>query len=301
MSLTYLNSRFNLYGSYFFLITGTIGNFLNILIFSRERSYRRTPSTFYFLIGSIHNIFYIAFNLTIRIYNLYNETNLVDTSLGWCLTYAFLIGYLGLTSFTCSCLATIDQFFATSRNAYLRQYSNIKWAHRIVFITIIVWFLHSVPVLLFYNVPPIISRCSSVNKVYQDYIPIYILVLQCGIPVLVMLIFGGLTYRNMRLSKALVEQHADRQLTKMIIIQVMLVIISMTPYGILDIYTLITSKYIKSTDQLQQEAFAQTIFVLVSYIYYVGNFYMFIISSNRFRQALKNRIFFWRKPNQINP
>ncbi|CAF0853150.1 unnamed protein product [Adineta steineri] len=301
MSLTYRNSRFNLYGSYFFLITGTIGNFLNILIFSSERNYRRTPSTFYFLIGSIHNIFYIVFNLTIRIYNLYNETNLVDTSLGWCLTYTFLIGYLGLTSFTCSCLATIDQFFATSRNAYLRQYSNIKWAHRIVFIIIIVWFLHAIPVLLFYNVPPITSRCNSVNKVYQNYIPVYILVLQCGIPVLVMLIFGGLTYRNMCLSKALVEQHADRQLTKMIIIQVILVIISMTPFGILEIYTLITSKSIKSTDQLQQEAFAQTILILVSYIYYVGNFYMFIISSNRFRQALKNRISFWKKPNQINP
>jgi uncharacterized membrane protein len=84
-------------------------------------------------------------------------------------TFYYLVGYLGLTSFTCSCLATIDQFFATSRNAYFRRFSTINWAHRIVFIVMIIWCFHEIPVFLFYNIPPVITTCKSTNRRYVAY------------------------------------------------------------------------------------------------------------------------------------
>ena len=73
----------------------------------------------------------------------------------YCKCQAFLIQIFIATSLTGLCLATIDQFFVTSQSAYLRRFSNIKWAHRIVLIVIIVCCLHGIPFLLFYNISPI--------------------------------------------------------------------------------------------------------------------------------------------------
>ena len=58
-----------------------------------------------------------------------------------------------------------------------------------------------------------------------------------------MCVFGCLTYRNIRQTRALAEQHADRQLVKMIFIEVVLVVISVIPYGIIGIYGLATAEY----------------------------------------------------------
>jgi len=269
MSLTYIAQQCTIYGGFFLLITGTVGNFLTILTFSSVRIYRTTPSTFYFIIGSIHNIVYILINLIVRLINAITGFELNTSSKAWCMMLTFLIGYLGLTSFTCSCLATIDQFFVTSRNAHVRRCSNIKWAHRIVFIVMIIWCLHGIPDFLYYNIPPVTTSCESTNPHYLTYIPIYILGLQCGIPVLIMLVFGSLAYRNIHQTRALARQQADRQITKMVLMQIILVVISMTPFGIMTAYSLITAGVSKSIDQQIKEYFVTIILVLVTYLYYV--------------------------------
>jgi len=269
MALTYIGEQFTIYIGSIFLILGIVGDGINIFVFSSVRSYRTTPCTFYFLIGSIFNSLYIIINLPIRIISAIYQIHLTRNSISWCRAHAFLIGLLGLTSFTCSCLATIDQFFITSRSVYLRRCSNIKWARRIVFIVIIVWCFHGIPIFWFYNIPPVTDRCKSANIIYATYITIYILVFLFAIPVLIMVIFGWLTYRNIRQIKSLVRQYVDRQLARMTLIQVLLVVISITPFGINSAYGLITSKINKDKDRRLKESFATTIFILISYFYYV--------------------------------
>jgi len=250
-------------------VLGVVGNGMDIFIFSSVRTYRKTPCTFYFLIGAIHNIIYIIINLPNRILASADNIDLSRNSTGWCKFQSFSIGYCGLTSVTCSCLATIDQFFATSRNVNVRLFSKIQLAHRLVIITIIIWFLHAIPTLVFSHVSPVTSRCSPSNAIYATYTPLYILILQCGIPVFVMIVFGFLTYRNMHLTRFLAEQHADRQLVRMILIQVFLVVISMTPYGCITAYNLITAQITKDVVRLEKENLALNVFALVSYFYYI--------------------------------
>lgn len=317
MSLTYIAQQLNVYTGITFLVIGVIGNGMNIFIFSSIRSYRRTPSTFYFLVVSIHNIIYIILNLTVRIVNAYYSLDLTRNSLVWCRMHSFFIGYLGLTSFTCSSLTTIDQFFATSKHAYLRRCSNIKWAHRFVIIAMIVWALHGIPLLIFFNIPPVASRCRNVNPIYATYLSMYVLLFQSGIPSIIMIIFGYLSYNNIRRTIVLLEQRADRQLVRMILIQLVLVVVSMVPFGTYTIYGLITAKLPKDVNQLTREFFAVTVLTLVSYFYYVvcfinlsldryiliiyfqGNFYMFLIISSRFRRTVKDRLLCWRQRRNL--
>ncbi len=280
MFLIYLAQQLTIYIGCVLLITGIFGNGINLFIFSSVPAYRRTPCTFYFLVCSIHNILYIIINLPVRIVSTALNLDLNIHSLIWCRVQSFFIGYLGLTSFTLSCLTAIDQFFATSRTVSLRRCSNIKWAHRIVLVIIIVWCLHTIPVFVFFNIPPVTNSCSSDNPAYGFYTTIYVLTLQCCIPVIVMVIFGYLTYRNISRTIILAEQQADRQLVRMILIQVVLVVISMTPFGTYIIYALITTKVIKGPDRLLKEYFSEIILILVSYFYYVVCFILSKINSN---------------------
>jgi hypothetical protein len=108
----------------------------------------------------------------------------------------------------------------------------------------------------------------NTNAAYAIYALIYLLGLICGIPVLTMMIFGYLTYRNIHLTRILAEQQADRQLAKMTLIQVILVVICIVPYSIFICYSLITSGISKDINRLIIESFILAIFSLVSYFYF---------------------------------
>jgi len=162
---------------------------MNIYILSSIRIYRRTPCSFYFLVGSIVNTLYILINLTSRILNGFYGVDLTDFSIIWCKIRQFSIGALSLISFTYSCLATIDQFFVTSHTFRLRCCSNIKWSHRIMFIVIIVWCLHGIPTCLYSDIIPPRNMCGFNNHIYHHYALLYTLLFLFAIPVLIMIIF----------------------------------------------------------------------------------------------------------------
>jgi hypothetical protein len=268
MSLWHIGQQITIYGGSFIIVAGVIGNGINILVFSSVRTYRTVPCTFYFLISSICNMAFIIINLTSNILNIGYGIDLNRMSTSLCKMLTLFGNVIPLTSLTCSCLATIDQFFVTSQNANLRRLSNIKWAHRIVFIVVIVWLLHGIPMLVFYNISPVTMLCVDTSSTYSMYISIYVIALICAVPVVVMVIFGYLTYRNIHLTRVLAEQQADRQLVRMILIQVLLVVICIVPYGINSIYSLITSGVSKDTNQIIVENFVFIFLLLLIYGYY---------------------------------
>ncbi len=80
----------------------------------------------YYLIASICNIGFLTINLMSRILSVGYGIDLTRTSITWCKMKSFIGVSISLISLSFSCLATIDQFFATSQSAYLRRFSNIK-------------------------------------------------------------------------------------------------------------------------------------------------------------------------------
>jgi hypothetical protein len=269
MSLINVGQQITFYGSFFFLITGLFGNGMMIFIFSSVRALRIRPCTFYFLIGSICNILYLLINLPIDILAVGYGNDITNISSFLCKGQNFMTGWLALISFTCSCLSAMDQFFVTSKSVSLRRYSRIKWAHRIVLISMIIWCLHEIPVLVFFDISPITKICLNTNSNYATYVSIYILVHVSAIPVLIIIVFGCLTYRNIRQTISLARQRVDRLITKINLIQVGLILISNTPFGIFYAYSLITVGVNKSINRLMEESFIILIFNLISYFYYV--------------------------------
>ena len=126
VSLTYLSDQLTVYIGLILLFFGLIGNGINIWIFSTVRNYRQTPCSFYFLIGSIFNFLYVLLNLPLRIISSINKIDLSVNSLIWCKIQGYFICLFGVISFSCSCLAIIDQYLITSKNISFRQLSNMK-------------------------------------------------------------------------------------------------------------------------------------------------------------------------------
>jgi len=230
-------------------------------------------------VASIANIIYISVNFTARIVGVIIGIDFTTISVGWCKMRQYLIVALSLITLTCSCLAAIDQFLTTSRSVYLRRLSNIEWAHRIVTVVVIVWFLHAIPCPLFYNISPVTKTCVIINAVYAVYNRIYLLGLLCVMPITVTSVFGYLTYRNIHQTRVLVEQNINRQLTRMTLFQVIFVVICLTPYSINSTYGFITEKVVKDANQVAKENFVTTIAILVTYLYYSVCLFIFLLYS----------------------
>ncbi|UJR07304.1 hypothetical protein I4U23_011592 [Adineta vaga] len=299
MSLTYIGQQITIYGGFCFLVTGVFGNAINVCIFSTIRSYRTNPSTFYFFVGSIFNIAYIMINLTSRIATGYG-IDLTRTSSSWCKARNYFLYTLAMIALTCPCMAMIDQFLVTSRYVKLRSLSNIRWAHRLVGIMTIIWILLGIPPALFYDISLIKKTCLITNNIFGVYRSIFLLGLLTTIPATITSLFGYLTYRNIHSIRALANQHADQQILRMTLFQVVLVNACLIPYASIVTYSYITENETKDTTRIMRESFVMSLFALWNYGYYAGTCYVFFISSQKFRRAIRDRILFWRPANQIN-
>lgn len=84
-----------------------------------------------------------------------------------------------------------------------------------------------------------------------------------------MSVFGYLAYRNIHQTRVLAEQRADRQLTKMVLVEVALVIIAFFPLGTYNAYNSATSGISKNADWLGKENFAYSIISIMCYLYFL--------------------------------
>lgn len=84
-------------------------------------------------------------------------------------------------------------------------------------------------------------------------------------PILVMIIFGILTYRNMHTLKRTAElSNADRQLVIMVGLQVILALVATVPYGSYNVYALITANMMKTSEQVGRDLFIVSVTTMIS-------------------------------------
>ncbi|CAF1368267.1 unnamed protein product [Rotaria sp. Silwood1] len=118
-------------------------------------------------------------------------------------------------------------------------------------------------------ISPVTSTCVASSPGTSRYAAIFFILIVNVIPITITTIFGYLTYRNIRQTTVLAGQQADRQLVKMVLLQIILIIISNTPLGGLYTYILITTGVIKSQEQQLQEYSVLLLINLIGSIYFI--------------------------------
>ncbi|CAF1073926.1 unnamed protein product, partial [Didymodactylos carnosus] len=80
------------------------------------------------------------------------KINIGTTSSIWCKLRFFLLQAIPLISMSCMCLTIIDRYFLSAPTAYRRQFSSKTFARRSILIITIIWLLHGIPLLFYYDV-----------------------------------------------------------------------------------------------------------------------------------------------------
>lgn len=290
-SSTNIVSAIAIYAGLPVFICGALGNLLNIRLLWRTR---HNPCAFLFITSSFINCIILVYGLFTRILSVGFHLDWSTKNRIWCKTRIALTQTGFLVSLTITCLASIDRFLVSCRQEKYRKLSRLSYAIYAVIITGLFWFAIFVPYLVYAELirsPTTgLMSCSLIRNdafsMYQNY---FLFPLFFGLlPTIILLTTGILTYNN---TKKLQENHqrqlVQKQLTSMMLIQVPTILLSTLPYVIFTEYLIFTASKIKSRDQKFVELLITHIVTIGSYVAFACPFFIFVISSQSFREDVK--------------
>ena len=212
------------------LVAGVLGGFLNVIVFLSLKTFRQSPCAFFLTVMSIVNIGQLLTGLLSRILITGFNMDLTERSVSFCKFRSYCLQVCTLISYSCMCLATVDQFLATSLRPRWQQLFTLKRAYLWCIVFITVWMLYDIPSLIWYD-PVVSPRAGAVSCVitytnfqrYHRYVNV--LVLAGILPTTITVLFGSLAYFNVRQIPyrvvPLVRRELDKQLTTMVLVQVL--------------------------------------------------------------------------------
>jgi hypothetical protein len=300
-SLYSISRQLSLYVALVLMIVGTIGNGLNILIFTCK-NLRSNPCSLYFLFSSIANLPVIYVDMMTQMLTEYFGIP-TDTSSDFVCKFKFyIVETFRALSASYIALASFDRYTSSCQNVNRRRWSTVKRSRILLSIVTIFICISYYHVPLYFHVKILLDgtlSCigeASANG-YRLFSDLYFLITYCIIPPSMMLFFGCLTIKNVRLSKRQIVptnttistslQRKDRQLIRMLIIQVVSFIPLTLPVGIRKLYALFTASLNKSQLTLATDDFAHQFLTLESIVYHSFNFFLYTMVSSVFRKELK--------------
>ena len=238
----WIGDQIKIYGGIFLLISGLIGNFLNILVFTTLRTFHKKPCSFCIFVESVSNFGQIFLRLVSYIFQksfrIYASTN----SPAWCKLESVAQQTFNLISFGAICLAALDQFLATNPRHQLQQKSSLITIQCLLTIYIIFALVHGVPFLIFFDIDATLG-CIVTNPTLETYYTFFYYPVLIGLlPIFLMCTLSLVAFYNIR---HLIQRNIStsrrrmlRQCTAMILGRVSVFVLLTLPYVIERIYFL---------------------------------------------------------------
>ncbi|CAF1155632.1 unnamed protein product [Adineta ricciae] len=305
----YLSQQITIYSCIPTFILGVLGGFLSLIVFLSLRTFRESSCAFYLIVMSLANLIHLLVWLSgYIIINGFGYDWSVNSPF-LCKGRFYLFQLCLLVSYTSICFAMIDQFLSTSSNPTLHRLCNIKLARYAAITSVILSLLHGIPFALYSNVISLSLDssqliCVLTSRIVGIYFNFgFIIVLIGVLPLSIMIVFGLLTYYNIKnlayRTVPLVRRELDKQLTRMVLVQVIFNSIVLLPYVIV----FLTMIYLPSNNF---NFFLLILCINLHTVALASPFYIYVCVSKRFRQQFKHVIRTlhtnrWRHPNQILP
>ncbi|CAF3330277.1 unnamed protein product [Rotaria sp. Silwood2] len=293
MSVLQAAIELSFWGPIILFTIGVPSAILNAIIFIGVKKFRQSPSSYYIVAQSLFDFGALLLVLL---------QNSPSTS-------------INASSISCKLIIFFSRIACTSRSARIRKLSSIRTAYCIVLITVLFWSLLSIPFLSFFDLIPPTYTCGFTNDLFQKITNFFLAPILCAIfPLIVLIVFGILTYRNLHLMTTINGQQQsvttrlsmwEQQITRMMIIQTVLNVSCALPQCILLIYTIATVQQsaMKSLDQIYIEYLLAQLCEFIVCLDFASSFYIFFLSSSRFRQTTKMYLkrLLHLESNQVTP
>jgi hypothetical protein len=275
-SINFASQQVAIYLNLVNLIAGIPGGILNIIIFASLKTFRENTSGFYLIIMSAFNIGQLLVGSFSRFMISGFNIDWTITSVFYCKFRIYLFQVCSLTSLTCLCLATIDQYLATCSRPHWQRLSNIKLVRYFSIITILFWLIFATVYAVYYDImiSPITNKttCMNTNDAFDRYNSYFHgIVMQGFLPNFVTALFGILAYRNVNglahRTIPLIRRELDKQLTSMLLVQVVFNIFALLLYNIVSVIVpyIVTTKDPVVLAKLQ---FVQILSYCIYYLYF---------------------------------
>ncbi|CAF5024728.1 unnamed protein product, partial [Rotaria sp. Silwood1] len=236
------------YGMSTYVALGNLGNLLAIAVFIQYEQ-RKNACSLYLLTMVVFNICCLNVGVVPIIYALDYYDITTATLLGCQMQFYFRHVFFQMLR-TAKALACMDRYAICSTNAHFRAFSNPKMAIYVIIGCIIFWSL----VAIFFSWIRSVQNnsCNVFNETYAMIYTIYYMMVSGVFPPLLMTIFSILVMKNLRSLRSRIQpekrdkeeihppirriRKRDRDLMKMIFIEVMFYVITTLPFSVYLVY-----------------------------------------------------------------
>lgn len=308
-SLDDVSNLLNRYLPIFIYIFGLVGNILNILVLG-QRPLSLNPSAACFLLSSVANLLVLISGLTSRMMSGF-AADLTGT-VGWICKMRNFILYMARTVALWSiALAAIDRWLSSSIEERVRRWSTLSNARRGMIVIIIYSCLINAPIIFCYeaNLSGAIRGCYGATDACRIGTDLIYAVGTTILPLVFMTIFGLGTINNVRRVRGRVGaatasivgaelktsvsmgrkqvKRRDRQLLKMLVVQIVLFFFFTCPHPVQKAYTSVASALPPESLENAINNFIFTCLTLLTFTSSGMTFYIYTLSGGAmFRNGL---------------
>ncbi|CAF1075161.1 unnamed protein product [Rotaria sordida] len=275
------------------MFLGLIGHIINIIIFTRPNLISNSCCN-YCLASSCVSIIQILFGQLFRM--LKAGYHIPIPSLWWCRIRTFFLYSTSLASIILITLASADRYVSSCSQVKYRQWANIKVARRLILIVLIISAVCRSHILSFFVIDEDEEdECWAPGTTDYRLIFDIVFLITHGLIFPVLLgTFGFLTIYNIRQRRqsdqqngaSILRQHRIRDFQRMTLIQTASAIVFTLPYAIHKLYRTVTASPSKSPENLAWERLIMSIVRLLWFLHDSGAFYIYSLSSVKFRHEL---------------
>ncbi|CAF1173746.1 unnamed protein product [Adineta steineri] len=292
----------NIFFGSFLWVMGNLGCIGNMLVF-RSRTFRKRAYAIYLFSTAVADCHYFNFVLLTRILQNGFRIPLMNDYLVICKLRQFSTFWGNIVSFTLFSFAITNRLLSVQRSITYRQWSNrVSLSYKMVILIPLFWLLLIGHRLILYRVKN--GVCGPLEGFY-DYYDNYFQVLFSSLSsTVVMVILTFLLIKSVRIvasqrivpvngkpikikPKSSMINQMDAQLTKMLVIESIIAVITYLPYAIQLTYSNITQTSYKTPLQIAWESVFIELIHLLNYVFFGTSFYVSFISNVGFRRKIK--------------
>ncbi|CAF1227716.1 unnamed protein product [Rotaria sordida] len=298
------------------ILIGTISCIINLVVFT-QKDLRKNPCSIYFIAHNIVNLIFIYSSLLALTLGIGYNISALIYKLILCRVYLYVVILSNCLSPFYLILASIDRILLTSSNARIRQRSNRRFACLCIIIGTSFWSLFHIHALISSNIRqmgPNTYLCYFQQGIHLIFATYYSLTKESLILIL-LLICGLWSIKNIRsLHRVRIDNtlsttrtnvegkysklnsSKDRQLTLMLLMDIIIYALFSLAFAIFLIYQQITQNPLMSLDRIQIENVIRNFCLFSASIPFCTSCYANLIISKTFRnetkKAFKSKIIF---------
>ncbi|CAF1007868.1 unnamed protein product [Rotaria sordida] len=290
-TLLHISQELYGWGSLIIFFIGTFGNILDIILFIRLESLNTLASSLFLLASFIGSQCVMLTATLLRVIFGLTGYDPLFSSLFLCKARWMVGPASGAFSLTCVCLAAVDRYILI-RSQY-RTKITLNQARLAIILAAIFW-LGFFSIYAVFFVAPTPNSCRLVNSIMSQLMPFISFFVYSVIPIVVLSVLCRLIWHTLGQLPVTYIHGGNRlhdQVTRMIIAQIIIVIITSLPSAVYSVYTISTRTVTRSPWRSAIETLVNTVCVLIGFLTHAIMFYVYLIASTTFHKNVKTMFY----------